>query len=958
MATHTAMTQGNDPEVRSEFERSVGILHIVSPKQHGWSGVTRMRFTDFQVHEITEDGEVLRLSDYSIRGSDYDRKEAAKKADPQTKQPKSPRKPHDEANTSLSLVAAKSAARNATEASDAKEPGMTDQAKSCSDQTTTKTTDAVNTADTGDAKVSDDRFREAKADTIPDGSIPESDSTILKELLNEVTAAELVALYGKICDKPKDVKGHDSVKLPHIVEKPTRTRIHSELRRIFLGKINTETDKEGIIHASMTSGRQKWGNRSDNRMRQNTQKGPHLSRGSVLQFNLYKENKDTMEAISHLSRVLKMKPHFFRTAGTKDRRAATTQRVSIVARDPKKMLHANEKIYGVKIGDFKFTENHLYLGCHGGNEFTIVMKDCTFQGTENESFARQLEIAQSTVDQAVASIARNGFINYFGTQRFGTHAIGTQSVGMKILKSDFKGVVQDLLSFDSAIVKVDTSTTHVGEFVPYDDINRAKVLAKYEETGNAEEARDSLPRRYRTEFAILNHLSKSPNDYCGALMAIEKSMRTLYLHAYQSLVWNLVASKRWESHGASVIKGDLVLATIKNTIAPETKDIEVDDEENIHLGRANHEGDEPHQSVRVLTAEDVESGQYSISDVVLPTPGTDVVYPNNEIAKNYTEVMAKEQNGALDPHDMKRPQRHFSLRGTYRKYMGSFITAPTGSVCLYTHNDEQLVPTDVDLIKSRLAKEHEERAVASREKNEKSSKWHAFAGNVQENERKQAQENVAAAKRRKAENPHDAADARLNDTWVQTSVDGSKKRVKVAEHSSEAGCEDRACPNVDAMDVDEPAVGAEETPLTGASLSEEPKRNEPIDNSLPKSSGAPASPTTETTTVRYRGVEFKASTPSEADEKVMAPNAQATSEIPEKQVSSEGLDQELIVSPPSDISVPEVPSKTEKLVPSSEDMDTSLAQDTMRAPSKIAVIFKFSLDTSVYATIVLRELQG
>lgn len=44
MATHTAMTQGNDPDVRGLIERNVGILHFVSPKEHAWNGVTRKRY--------------------------------------------------------------------------------------------------------------------------------------------------------------------------------------------------------------------------------------------------------------------------------------------------------------------------------------------------------------------------------------------------------------------------------------------------------------------------------------------------------------------------------------------------------------------------------------------------------------------------------------------------------------------------------------------------------------------------------------------------------------------------------------------------------------------------------------------------------------------------------------------------------------------------------------------------
>lgn len=47
MATHTAMTQGNDPEVRRSIEKAVGILHLVSPKERGWNGVLRQRLVLF-----------------------------------------------------------------------------------------------------------------------------------------------------------------------------------------------------------------------------------------------------------------------------------------------------------------------------------------------------------------------------------------------------------------------------------------------------------------------------------------------------------------------------------------------------------------------------------------------------------------------------------------------------------------------------------------------------------------------------------------------------------------------------------------------------------------------------------------------------------------------------------------------------------------------------------------------
>lgn len=670
-----------------------------------------------------------------------------------------------------------------------------------------------------------------------------------------------------------------------------------------------------------------------------------------------------MEAISHLARELKMKPNFFSTAGTKDRRAVTVQRVSIRSRSPKSMVFVNNKLMGIKIGDFKFSDNNLFLGSHNGNEFTIVMKDCAFQGTDEDSFERRVEIAQSTIDKAVADIAKNGFINYFGTQRFGTFEIGTHVIGMKILNGDFKGAVQALLSFDPSLAATDTSSSRGGEYIRYDDVNRAKALARYEETGDAEEASKSLPRRCTTEFTLLRHLSKQRNDFHGAILSITRNLRNMYLHAYQSLVWNFAASKRWELYGASVVKGDLVFDVTSGPKEVEVPGETVDDEENIHLGEAEADSDGPRRSVHVLTEEDVLSGRYSVSDVILPAPGTDVVYPDNEIGQYYKEFMAQEENGGLNPNNMHRSQKAFSLTGDYRKLMGSFIQAPKGSVRTYLHDNDQLVPTDVDLIKERRAKRTQESANPQPTTN---SKWHTFAQNVQGDERKQARENVAVAQRRKAENPEeDVSDIRMTDTWIQTSTDGGNKRVRLGAHVREIASGQEPAQGADAMNLDQ----AEPAAAGGA------VHNEASGTPTAEVSQASTTATKRDWLAGLKKVLFRLygtivgrllkiictdkparkmgehseqpSTGPEASEQ--AP----TKQVPELVSKQDAATGELTA---------EVPSTTENASSNPQIQDTSSGQEGAASlpevERKIAVILQFSLPPSAYATNVLRELQG
>ncbi|KAF7531807.1 hypothetical protein G7054_g8545 [Neopestalotiopsis clavispora] len=918
MATHTAMTQGNDPELRGSLERKVGILHFVSPKEQGWTGVLRKRFTDFQVHEINEAGEVVHLKDYFTNARDYDRAEAKKNGEASSEQASTAAKSTEDG----AAASATPQDRQATQANDEDGAAPKDQA---TDTVTKATEDAPQK--TG----------------IADGDIAASDVEKLKETLGSDVTEELVALFKKVLADPEArPQNHGLVKFPHI-ERSVRGPLHAEIRRIFSSKIETETNHDGIIVARAQPPRKaRWGTRADNRNR-NNQAG-QAKIGKFLHFSLYKENKDTMEAINILATALGMRPNFFSTAGTKDRRAVTVQRVSIRGRDPKKVISANAKLRGLAIGDFKFSEKDLYLGCHNGNEFTIVLKDCTFQGTQDDSLDRRVEIAQATLDRALVDIAQHGFINYFGTQRFGTYEIGTQTIGMKILQGDLKGVVHDLLSYDPELAATDPNTLQ-GDNNRLTDLYRAKALAKYKDSNEADAAAKALPKRCNTEFAILKHLSKQPTDYHGAVLAITRNMRNMYLHAYQSLVWNFAASKRWELYGKTVVKGDLVLAPADETPkVPATDDI---DEENIHLAEANQNEDDSKPNVRVLTAEDAASGRWSIHDVVLSIPGTDVVYPDNEIGDFYKEFMGREENGSLDPENMHRSQKAFSLTGDYRKFMGGFIGSPSGSVHRYGHDHDQLVPTDLDLIKARQAAARAEAAADGQDKSV--AGWKSFAQNVGENERQEGKVKLAAAQRRKAEDTEtNQPESRLNDTWVQTSTDGSNKRVKVDTRTDNIETQTGSTTEVDTSnqpDVKDPSTLEVSTPNTTIAV-------ESIWTARFKKVLLQLYDATFGNLFRFLYTDktnHKTSQDIQQSEQ-LADNKVTSDSEPSDKVTSETTPQSAAVDTP----MADAPLETNVEQPSTVEN----VQSPEQQQEKIAIVLKFSLGSSAYATMVLRELQG
>lgn len=912
MATHTAMAQGNDASVRNSFEQRIGILHYVSQKKHGWHGHIRTRFTDFQVHEISKDGEVVHLHDFARNARELAKTETSdqSKATPQTDQSSQLK---DEKTTENDAVAATPKTQELQPATSSKQP------------------------EGGDGPF----------------TISPSDRTILADLLGQDTAEELIQLRSK-ADEDKKVRLKDlgAVDIAAISDKSKRSQVHSEVRRIFGGRLDTATGENGSIRATVVSkGRQQRGNRSRNGPPRNN--GPSTGQGDdgkFLHFTLYKENRDTMDAIGQIARLLNLKPSFFGTAGTKDRRAVTTQRVSMRRRNPQTLVSINnDRVYGVKIGDFKFENYSIHLGHHSGNEFVIVAKNCHFSGTENLSFEQKLDIAKATIDSALDQVNQNGFINYYGTQRFGTHQIGTQEIGMKILKEDFEGAVQALLSFDPGLL--DTPDPSSLPAMHREDASRARACSIFADTGNAQDALKHLPRRCHVESTLMRHLGRQPKDFVGALLSISRGMRTMYVHAYQSLVWNFAASKRWELFGSRVIKGDLVLVESETSASQGDRQNKDDDEEMIHLvdeGPAAE--DTTGLMTHILTEEEAASGKYSIFDVVLPSPGWDVVYPDNEIGQFYKDFMAKEENGGLDPQDMLRRQRDFSLPGSYRKLMGKFISTPSASVQAYLNDTDQLVPTDLDLIRSRKAKEAAERTAAQRETNTpQSSAWQGFANNAREIDR---QENLARAERRKAEESSETPEIRAKDTWVQTSLDGSNKRIKVSTQTDDikiGGESGTSQPRGETdVDIEGQQDGANENVPSQTNETESANQDSGDPNSListliSQSVEDPTLPESQLG-ITLKRVKYSTLPESQLGEQTsIATTKDTTGSKPQNEMEQSSSDNTYA---PTD-RVKGAVDKLEQPTPSTDSNE-----------KKIAVIIRFALNTSQYATIVLRELQG
>ncbi|XP_070611214.1 pseudouridylate synthase 7 homolog isoform X2 [Erythrolamprus reginae] len=409
--------------------------------------------------------------------------------------------------------------------------------------------------------------------------------------------------------------------------KEKRTIIHQAIKSLFPG-LETKTENQDgkkFIVAYHAAGKKSLANPRKHSWPK--------SRGNYCHFVLYKENKDTMDAINLLSKYLRVKPTIFSYMGTKDKRAITVQKIAVLKITAQRLAHLNKCLTHCKLGNFSYKNHPLKLGELQGNHFTVGLRNIT--GTNDE------------VEQAMHSLKETGFINYYGMQRFGTTAVPTFQVGRAILQSNWNEAIDLILKPRPGVEK--------GSLV--------KCREEWARTKDPKAAFKTLLEKRCVEGQLLWGLSKyGLKNIVSAFNMITRNYRLMYIHSYQSYVWNNLVSQRIEEYGLKAVPGDLVLKG----------------------GTAVH-----------IEKEVVDN--YTIHDVVMPLPGFDVIYPKHKIGESYKEMLASDN---LDINNMKHKIRDYSLSGAYRKII---IRPQNVSWELIEYGDPKipLFTTDLDKLEGR-----------------------------------------------------------------------------------------------------------------------------------------------------------------------------------------------------------------------------------------------------------------
>eukprot|EP00127_Corallochytrium_limacisporum_P003448 Clim_evm76s149 gene=Clim_evmTU76s149 len=503
----------------------------------------------------------------------------------------------------------------------------------------------------------------------------------------------------------------EEIVLPYPSDKQQRKHIHMAIRSLFGGKMESEASTVGDtqrIKVFKGGKRQKGESRSGSggrgsgrfdKRKNNLNRDPN--RAKYLQMVLYKKGMDMAGAMSTLAHTLKRSNHKVTFAGTKDKRGCTVQYVTVPNVNATDAIKINEpQGWRLRVGNFSYTNNPQVMGHLGGNFFEITLRNVGC--SENEAI------------EAIEALSKNGFINYFGLQRFGTGAMGTHESGHAILKKDWNAFLDGLLgpppevaeekdtgeeadketadketADNAAAKKGDKNGTNGKDDVndDHDDSGEAtgaiklrairedelKARQQWIETRNPKTVYDLFPSRCGTERRMLYQLQRQgkKQDACWwALQALPKSNWLMYLHGFQSFLWNRAASERIKRYGVKAVVGDLVL---------------------VPRGRAEKFG---LAEVKFIESEE-EAAQTPLSSIVLPVPGHAVQYPKHSIG-NLFDHMIKETGVDLNS---RSTMQGMSLRGDYRQ----LFVVPTDVDFDYVSYDEKmakLARDDLDILEN------------------------------------------------------------------------------------------------------------------------------------------------------------------------------------------------------------------------------------------------------------------
>lgn len=309
-------------------------------------------------------------------------------------------------------------------------------------------------------------------------------------------------------------------------------------------------------------------------------------------------------------------------AGTKDGRSVATQLMSFNA--PIEDVKALE-IPDVKILDLYRARRQMEIGDLIGNRFCIRVTDIE-HGADTRGIC---DSVRDILDEL------GGFPNFFGVQRFGSIRPITHLIGKDLIRGDLKGAVMRYVA-----------NPLDGERSEANDARR-----RLQETEDFQQALKEFPSQLTFERTMISRMVETPGDYRGALRTLPANLLMMFVHAYQSYLFNKILSERIR-RGISIkspVEGDLILPLDKNKLPDHDNPILVTKD---MLDKA---------------VKNASEGKAFVSGLLY---GTESVYPEGEMGEIERAIIESEDIQRMDFQIIGL--REASSKGTRRELLSPY----------------------------------------------------------------------------------------------------------------------------------------------------------------------------------------------------------------------------------------------------------------------------------------------
>ncbi|MFX1264445.1 MAG: tRNA pseudouridine(13) synthase TruD [Promethearchaeota archaeon] len=239
-------------------------------------------------------------------------------------------------------------------------------------------------------------------------------------------------------------------------------------------------------------------------------------RSKYVNFVVQKMGLSTFDVSTILAAELRIPHHMITYAGLKDKRAVTTQMMSIPSSASARFK--DMRLSRIALRDPQYSRRAVQIGDLWGNRFTIRLSG--------------IDVDCSEALSAVKELKRVRLLNYFGVQRFGVTRPYTHLVGRSLVKRDFEEATRILLTATSEYES--EQLTEARERLAENLLPDNSIL-------------EVFPRELSYERKVIRQLMKHPGDFKKALSKIGPRILGIFVHSYQSYLFNRLVSLRVKS---------------------------------------------------------------------------------------------------------------------------------------------------------------------------------------------------------------------------------------------------------------------------------------------------------------------------------------------------------------------------------------------------------------------------